>query len=339
VCSTTTKARALPPFPHRLIHVFGIFAAAWVLSSAASHAQPPAFEYRGTCDASAAVSLGADHFIVANDEDNALRVYRFGSPDPVSVIELSEFAQPDPYRPEMDIEAAAKIGNRIYWITSHGANREGKYRPARRRLFATDISFEDGKPRVVPAGEAFADLLEVLSATARLKRYDLENAAEIAPKDHGGLNIEGLAATPGGALLIGFRNPIPGGKALVVTISNPAEVARGKKPAIGALRELPLGGLGIRAMERNNDHYLIVAGPSATGGPFRLFRWLGPSQSAPPAPLPDLNLEGLNPEAVFISPDGSIHILSDDGTKELDGVACKDQEAGKRRFRATVIKP
>jgi hypothetical protein len=32
----------------------------------------------------------------------------------------------------------------------------------------------------------------------------------------GGLNIEGLAATPDGQLLIGFRNPLSEGKALLL---------------------------------------------------------------------------------------------------------------------------
>lgn len=329
----------MPSFPSRPVLVFGFFFAAWTLCSAANRAQPPTSEYRETCDASAAVSLGPDHFIVANDEDNQLRVYRFGSADPVARIGLSEFAQVEPYYPELDIEAAAKIGNRIYWITSHGANRTGKYRPSRRRFFATDIVVRDGKPAVEPVGIAYADLLDALTAAGRLKGYALGNAAEAAPKDDGGLNIEGLAATPDGALLIGFRNPIPNGKALIVTMSNPAEVIRGGKPAIGAVRELPLGGLGIRAMERVGDQYLIVAGPSGVDGSFRVFRWLGPSKSAAPTPVPGVDLEGLNPEALFVTPDGRIHILSDDGAKELNGAPCKDLEPEKRRFRATVITP
>jgi hypothetical protein len=43
----------------------------------------------------------------------------------------------------------------------------------------------------------------------QLKDYELEKAEKLAPKEEGGLNIEGLTATPNGELLIGFRNPIP----------------------------------------------------------------------------------------------------------------------------------
>jgi len=325
--------------PRRAVLVFCFVLAVCALSPAANRAQPPAFEYRGTCDASAAVTIGGEHFIVANDEDNDLRVYRFGAPEPVAVIGLSEFAGAGADDPELDIEAAARIGTRVYWITSHGANRKGKYRPARRRLFATDITFKDDIPTIRPVGRASDDLFEVMSASDRLKRYGLAHAAEIAPKEDGGLNIEGLAATPGGALLIGFRNPIPGGKALVVTLTNPAEVIRGAKPAIGAVRELPLGGLGIRAMERRGDHYLVVAGPPGDGGTFRLFRWRGPSKRSAPAPLSGVDFEGMNPEALFVAPDGKVHILSDDGTRNMGGVECKNSPRENRRFRATVITP
>ena len=44
-----------------------------VAARAASLSAPTT--YRGMCDASAAVSLNADLFAVANDEDNILRVY------------------------------------------------------------------------------------------------------------------------------------------------------------------------------------------------------------------------------------------------------------------------
>ena len=39
--------------------------------------------FNGPCDASAAVALDASHFIVANDENNTLRIYRQGQPAPV----------------------------------------------------------------------------------------------------------------------------------------------------------------------------------------------------------------------------------------------------------------
>jgi hypothetical protein len=295
-------------------------------------------EYRGTCDASAAVSLGHDHFIVANDEENSLRVYRLGYPNPVMVYDLDTFAEADPDRPEMDIEAAAKIGSRVYWITSHGTNRKGKYRPGRHRFLATDIGFKDGRPVITPVGSAYTGLLEDMAAAAQLKKYRLEDAAETAPKDEGGLNIEGLAATPSGALLVGFRNPIPGGNALIVTINNPNGVIHCQKPEIGPVMELPLGGLGIRSIERRGDTYLIVAGPYDGNSDFRLYHWRGPG-TAPSMPVPAADFGGLNPEALFVASKGPIQILSDDGAHDLGGMECKDLPGAVQRFRGVAIQP
>src|SRR5678815_5624216 len=84
--------------------------------------------YHGMCDASAAVALDGDHFAVGNDEDNRLRIYRTSQDGmPVQSRDLSAFLKVNPQRPESDLEGAAWLGDRIFWITSHGRNREGKF--------------------------------------------------------------------------------------------------------------------------------------------------------------------------------------------------------------------
>jgi len=322
-------------------HSIGLFVfllAAPLANSNSVQAELLMSEYRGTCDASAAVSIGNNHFIVANDEDNNLRVYRLGYPDPVKSFNLDSFAKVDPENPELDIEAAARIGDRIYWITSHGANKNAKFRPGRRRLLATEFSFKNGKPKVTTIGFTYAGLLDDISVSAQLKKYRLDAAAQIAPKDEGGLNIEGLAETPGGALLIGFRNPILSGNALLVTINNPGDVIQGKRPVIGPVLELPLGGLGIRSIERDGDSYIIIAGPYDNNGKFRLFRWQGPSGRGKLIPILTVDFKELHPEALFISSQGHVHILSDDGAREINGVNCKDSFLKENRFRTMNIK-
>ena len=52
-------------------------------------AEPTVFT--GMCDASAAVAIDAGRFIVANDEDNILRVYARGGGAPLSEFDVSEF--------------------------------------------------------------------------------------------------------------------------------------------------------------------------------------------------------------------------------------------------------
>lgn len=63
------------------------------------------FSYSELCDASAAVALGADHFAVADDERNMLRIYRRGQPDPVGSLELSTFLGTKKSK-ESDLEGA-----------------------------------------------------------------------------------------------------------------------------------------------------------------------------------------------------------------------------------------
>ncbi len=292
-------------------------------------------EYIGACDASAAVALGADHFVVANDEDNTLRIYRLGVAAAVAHVALDDFTEPDPRHPEMDIEAAAAIGPRIYWITSHGASATGKHRTSRHRLFATDMRNNGPVPTVTPVGRPYRDLLNDMARAPALAPYKLDEAAQIAPKEPGGLNIEGLASTPQGTLWIGFRNPLPHGKALMVELTNPAAVITGTPAGIGRVMELDLGGLGIRAMESAPDGYHIVAGPPDGGGAFRLYAWRG-SEDAPRV-LAGVDFAELNPEALFTTPAGQRFALSDDGTRNMDGRECKDLPSAQQRFRALAL--
>lgn len=65
-------------------------AAAAVLFSSGVHAQAVTL-YHGMCDASAAVALDADNFVVANDEDNSLRIFRRGQPQAMAALPLARY--------------------------------------------------------------------------------------------------------------------------------------------------------------------------------------------------------------------------------------------------------
>src|SRR5262245_39186375 len=98
-----------------LLLIAGLFLPA-VASPAATLSNP--ITYHGMCDASAAVSLGTNLFIVANDEDNVLRVYRREPGGlPAFTFDLTSFLRIGRKSPETDIEASATLGDRIYWIT------------------------------------------------------------------------------------------------------------------------------------------------------------------------------------------------------------------------------
>ncbi len=292
--------------------------------------------YGGICDASAAVALGREHFVVADDERNTLQIYKRGTPTTVASVDLTGFLQ-TPSGNESDLEGAAAIGSRIYWISSHGRNKNAKVRAERLRFFATDI--DDGKtpPGLVPVGKPYMKLLEDLLAADTLRAFHLDEAASRAPESPGGLNIEGLASTPEGRLLIGFRNPIPHHKALLVPLENPGAVLTGQTAKFGMPVLLDLGGRGIRSIERVGSAYLIVAGPTADNGSFALLRWSGKAND-PPSPVSGVSFGSLRPEALFEMPgSNAIQILSDDGGVVAHGVACKDRDAAHRSFRSVII--
>ncbi|MCP3460313.1 DUF3616 domain-containing protein [Bradyrhizobium sp. CCGUVB23] len=311
---------------------------AMTCNTAAGQQNPTIIEYSDMCDASAAAAISADMFIVASDEDNVLRVYRRGEPKVVQAFSLDQFLRPDPHEPEADIEGAARIDDRIYWVTSHGQNKNGKNRPSRHRPFATTVALRDGEVTLTPVGTAYRDLRADLIGAPQLAKYNLKVAATIAPENPGGLNIEGLAAAPDGRLLLGFRNPITEkGKALVVPIENPKEVIRGKKAKIGKPIEIVLDGRGIRSLEFNQERnlYLIVAGPYGDVGSFALYTWSG-QPGKDPEIVKGVDLGTLNLEAIYFAP-GDKDAISDDGGRKINGRDCKKVDRKAQSFRAMSL--
>ena len=297
--------------------------------------------FSGACDASAAVALDDDLFVIANDEDNVLRVYSRSKPGPpVSQVNLTSFLRPQKRAEESDLEAAAQIGDRIYWITSHGRSARGEERETRHRFFATSGTVRNGAVELRAIGSFYSRLLEDMLGDPRLAEFNLQRAAGLPPKASGGLNIEGLAATPDGHLLIGFRNPVPKGRALLVPLLNPDDLLAGKPARFGDPVTLDLGGLGVRSLACSQGFYWIVAGPPGSEGNSRLYRWV---QGRSPEHLPAPEIRGLNPEAVALFGTGGGHdllVISDDGTFPVGAVTCKKVKDPKlRRFRAVAISP
>ncbi|MBN8510348.1 MAG: DUF3616 domain-containing protein, partial [Burkholderiales bacterium] len=139
-----------------------------LLGAAAAGAAEPV-SYRGLCDASAAVALDERHFAVAGDEDNRLRIYRRGEPALLREVALDRFLGTREGA-ESDLEGAARVGNRIYWIASLSRNAKGKARPDRQRFFATEV--EPGAPPAVrPVGRAQQRLLADLIAAPGLEAW------------------------------------------------------------------------------------------------------------------------------------------------------------------------
>ena len=326
--------------------------------------EPVIVVHQGICDASAVVDLGQGRFAVADDELNLLLVYQAGRPgEAISKAEVSEFLDvvkppkkkkpkpgkankpdkpPQPKVKEVDMEGAARVGDTIYWITSHGRKKSGKQAAERMQLFATRIVGQGGHIELVPQGTPYNNLLEDLLADERYAQLGLEAAAEKAPKEPGGLNIEAMTDLPDGTLLIGFRSPLVDGQAIVATLLNPHEIIDGEAPRFGDPKFLDLGGRGLRGMSSHEGTILIAANdPEGDDHRPQLLRWDGDS---PTAELLDVvDLSDFNPEGITLLPDfkgGKLLLLSDDGTRPIgpDECPCKDlKDHTQRQFRSMTV--
>jgi hypothetical protein len=300
-----------------------------------------AITFEGMCDASAAAALDPKRIVVADDEDNILRVYARSGGAAIYSLDVSEFlgVMGKKKPKEADLEAAAQLGNRTFWITSHGRNSKGKEQPSRERFFAVEAKIDNEKIILAPVGKPYLTMQEDLIADPRLKKYGLEAAAQLAPKSPGALNIEGLARTPKGHLLIAFRNPVPEGKALIVPLLNPNETVEGAKAQFGDPIELDLGGQGIRGIDFHEGRYVIIAGATGDGGESRVFQWDGAGK---PQLIEEVRVNGINPEGISFHPEngpGEYFLLSDDGTIPVDGTPCKDlKDPSKKSFRGKPVK-
>lgn len=297
--------------------------------------------FEGMCDASGAVELDAHTFLVADDEDNLLRIYDAdrGGP-PLSAVDVSAAVGLVPKgkknkMPELDLEAGSRIGDRAYWLTSHGRDSKAREQTSRQRLFATTIPTADAPLAVV--GEPYEGLLADVVADARFARFELAAAAVLPPKEPGGFNLEGMTATPDGTLLLGFRNPVPADGAIFFELLAPADLVEGKPARFGDPFQLALDGGGARAITWWRDRYLVIAGSFTSGGTSRLYAW---DKVGAPVALP-VDLTGYNPEGTFTPEDrDEIMLVSDDGERLIGETPCKKlKDPTQRRFRGLWVKP
>jgi Protein of unknown function (DUF3616) len=321
-----------------------------------------AVQHFGACDGSNGIAVGQEHFVSATDESNTFCLYSTASDSKATKLDVplnawahvpAKKKHPGEFH-ECDLEGAAKIEQRIYWIGSHGRNKDGELCPERELFFATDINSVGEKTTLKlvgekPYGNLIADLLadsvladpkleEVKTALLQARANDSPDPRK-APKEKGSLNIESLCAD-GNTLLIGFRNPIPGDKALLVPLTNPKDVLeKGDRAKFGRPLLLDLGGLGIRDMVRWRNGFLIIAGDYRDGfdpdvRASKLFRWEGGDK--PPVAL-NVKMDDLNPEAAVVFGQGAnsrLLLLSDDGSKKINGGTVKDLEESKQFFRS-----
>lgn len=283
-----------------------------------------AFEYKGLCEASAGAFLDDTHFAVASDGTNLLQIYERGKPDPVGSADMRKFTSSD----KSDLEGAARIGNRVYWISSHSHTWKGEDKPSRKVFFATKIVVRNGVPTLVGARRPVTSLRDPIAKATRIKAADI--------------NIEALAATPDGGLLIGFRKPLDSkNMGIILPFRNPKDVVdKRAKPRFGRPVSIDLAGNGLRSLDligRMPTKYFIVAGPISDGAVgFALYRWGGPGTK--PKQLKDVDIAGIRPEGAMLVPRRNIvQLLSDD--EDVCDDDKPDSPSNERRFRSIDVKP
>lgn len=320
--------------------------------------------YYEIADASAGVALDPNHFIAGGDETNRLCIYDVNDPGsrPIVDFNFTDYLNIDANIPEADVEGATWFNNRIFWITSHGRSRTGKYWFSRYQFFATTVTGV-GPDAVITVDGNYTNLVDDLIAYDSIYELGLAEAIgvidsninpdrilNLAPKIDG-LNIEGLCtAADGNSIFIAFRNPRPDvndvNNALIIQLNNPEEVVlSGQTADFAPPMLLDLDGFGIRSMEYSSTlgQYLIVAGSHKAGvdEPLQIL-YSYDMATGLLTTIDDFPI--ITPEAMFQFPDtNDIQLLSDDGVLMIETpegpIANKALPREQRTFRTQVVTP
>lgn len=291
--------------------------AAYTINYGASAASPTPLTSRfftGTSDTSTGTAIDDQTMLVGDDENQVLRIYSrdfsglpLGGFDFTANLALTDLDNGTPR--EVDIEASARSGSRMYWAGSHSNSDEGVPRPDRRRVFATDLSGSGANTVLTYAGR-YDFLLDDMVAWdhdnvhglgADALGFTASTASGAPAKQADGFNIEGMVIAPDNtSAYIAFRAPLlptsARTQALIVPVLNFDNLITSNgtltslpqgSATFGAPIFLDLAGRGIREIVRNNvGQYLLIAGPpgddnGVAPNDFRLFTWTGNAADKP----------------------------------------------------------
>ena len=347
----------------------------WSIAYAASIPARPGGQFlTGVSDGSAAAPVDADWMLVADDENQVIRLYpRHRSGAPVAEFDLGPDLNLTDYENgvprEVDFEGVTRVGDILYWLGSHSHAEIGELRPNRWRVVATRLAGIGAQATLSYVGH-YEHLRDDLLAWdlnnghgKGSNHYGLVDSAAdgVIPKEpHGaGFNIEGLAMAPDSTntAYLCFRAPlVPVGlraRSLIVPVTNFPEMARaGGTPgaaAFGEPFELFFGGRSIRGIEGGPEGYLITAGPVdnqfATNPTFyKLYTWSGDPTDPPRERSTDLTF--LNPECIVELPPAPwiptrlVQVITDTGRIDYygDGIPAKLlPEPAFKKFRSDWI--
>ena len=327
---------------------------------------PKAGTKTGSSDASAAVALDSKYMIVGDDEANVLRVYdREGG----SAVYEWDYSAALGISGEVDLEAAALVGDTLYLTGSHSNTKKGVDADSREVVFSVKVGGTGANTTFTYQGkftgfEAALVAWDQSGANGKAAGYfgfAASSGAGIAPENTNGFSIEGMTTSiDNNQLWLGFRAPqtdtTTRDKALIGPVENYQALLAGTAtaPVFGAAIELNLGGRGIRSIDKAADGsgYLIIAGPAGGASEqvtndFRLFTWDGKAASQPQEL--DNNLDALlkatggSFESIVspasIKPGTQIQLLQDNGDTVWPGQTevSKDLPPANQQFKGNLI--
>src|SRR5581483_4006295 len=166
----------------------------------------------------------------------------------------------------IDIEAAARLGDTIYWTGSMGNNSTGQVKAARSTLFATQVTGSGPSTELTLTGKYMnlrQDLINWDNANGQRFGFQMGTADGQIPKEINGFNVEGLEIASDGTAYLGFRAPlVPTDDphlALVVPVTNLTTLISSGGPAtFGDPMLWDLGGLSVRELRRSADNQYLV---------------------------------------------------------------------------------
>jgi hypothetical protein len=257
--------------------------------------------YSTAANASAAVDVGNGYAVVADDESDVLRLYdteASGAP-----TKTFDFTSQLPFgTAEVDLEAASRSGDVIYWEGSMSTSSSGDIDPSRSTLFATRVSGTGANTTLTYLGSYTGLLNDLIAWDQNNGSGEGANALGLAASAAAGtdghsadaLNVEGMefASPTSSTAYLAFRAPLEPTTdrhlAMLIPVTNFAQLPTSGNPGtvsakFGAPIFFDLGGLGVRDIKENADgQYLIIAGTADdSNSGFVLYSWDGNPAHAP----------------------------------------------------------
>lgn len=303
----------------------------------------------GSSDASTAIAVGGGHLLVADDEKREIRLYD----GEASGREVAQFPLGG-LGGEIDAESSARKGDSIWWLGSHGNDKEGTFQPSRAQVFETKLTGSGANAKITPTGVVYnklrSDLFAWDNAHGDRVGFDV-GQGKTSPNALNGFNIEGAEFSPDGSeLYLGLRAPIvpaePGGEAVIVPVINFEALTSGAatKATFDDPILLDLGGDSIREIRKNaRGEYLILSAPAGSPGsdaPTQtLWAWNGDRDYAPrklttviqkdvePRHTDNAGAwEGIGEMPERLTPGAKVRLIMDQGYDQLYGGSVENKD-------------